>query len=489
MATATLGVSVTARTGKFVKGMKRARFSVRSLASSVGKMSKRMAKFGAVAGAAAVGGLALLTKQAMGSIDAIAKLADRIGDTTERVAGMQHAGEIMGVSAEAMAKSLEQLPKRLGELSMATGEAQYALDLMNLDFLELQKMAPSDAIRLIADRMANLKNQSERVAVATKFFGRAGVAMVNVLALGSKGIDKYQREAEQLGKTFSRWDAGPVEEFNDAILRMKEVFKGIGIVLAIELAPRLEKIITRFVDWAKEGEGVKGKVVAVVEAITAKVVELAGAWDTARASVLLLYADLRDVAAESQRLPTKLFNILSKVLPAFEAAQAAMGDADVGLAGTKAAADARKKAEDLLAGAMAARTAAADAMNKLKKDLMKKPRDRPNVLGGIDLNRWAAKAKEAGIRFGEGILAGTKKASGALTKAGEYLDKVFAHQRSVQEARMAGEFRQISLARTAFQGLRRPSRVQQVRDPVNEQILDILRERLTGHAGGAKTVG
>jgi len=90
-----------------------------------------------------------------------------------------------------------------------------------------------------------------------KLFDSEGVALVNTLAGGSEGLAKMAEEANILGLAMSRTDTAQIEAANDAILRAKSVFTGLGNQLAVAFAPIIETIANLFrqsaVDTAEFG--------------------------------------------------------------------------------------------------------------------------------------------------------------------------------------------------------------------------------------------
>jgi len=206
-----------------------------------------------------------MIKKQMEAIDVTAKLSDRIGMTSEHLVGLQYGAKIMGVEQESLNKALEYFSKGLGEAGKGIGEARYALDALGLSSADLIAKSPYEAIRTVADEMSKLKNQTEKTFAAQKLFGRSGIQMVNILQQGSSAIDALQKEAEELGLTFNRWDAARVEAANDAFYRMRSVFTGLSRQITIQLAPHLEALATSFVNAAKSGEGMGAHVANAFE--------------------------------------------------------------------------------------------------------------------------------------------------------------------------------------------------------------------------------
>jgi len=106
----------------------------------VNELTPAFVKFGAGAATAAAGALAAFTRMSMISIDNLGKTADKLGTTTETLAGLQHAAELTGVSTETMNMALQRMTRRVAEAAVGTGEAKGALEELNIDAAQLVKL-------------------------------------------------------------------------------------------------------------------------------------------------------------------------------------------------------------------------------------------------------------------------------------------------------------------------------------------------------------
>src|SRR3982751_1593773 len=105
---ATLNVKLTASIGAFASSMASAAKPVASFASNVASASAKLSGWvSAISGLVGAGSIALLVHQSMEAIDANAKLADRLGITTESLTGLQHAANLAGVDAESLTGAME----------------------------------------------------------------------------------------------------------------------------------------------------------------------------------------------------------------------------------------------------------------------------------------------------------------------------------------------------------------------------------------------
>lgn len=265
----TLSVKLTATASAFASTMKGAANHVTSLGSSVLSTGSKIAGFAAGLTALAAGGsLLYLTHQSMEAIDANAKLSDRLGLTTESLAGLQHAGALANVSNEQLTGSLEKMLKALGGAADDGEDASNAFTKLGLDAKKLANLPTDQAFAAIADKISKIENPAERAAAAVSVFGKSGQSLLPLLMTGAEGIKAAQEEAEKLGLSFNRIDAAKVEQANDAITRVRETFTGVSNQIAIGLAPYIDAAATKFVELATAGGGIGPKVSGAIEWVT-----------------------------------------------------------------------------------------------------------------------------------------------------------------------------------------------------------------------------
>lgn len=213
---------------------------LKKLGAGIAGAATRFAKIGSAAALAAGAATAAFVGMRMSAIDSLAKTADKIGATTESLAALQHAGQLTGVSTNTMNMALQRMTRRVAEAAQGTGEAKNALRELGIDAETLKNLPLDEQMALVADSMAGVESQSDRVRLAMKLFDSEGVALVNTLGQGGDALRAMMSEADQLGISLSRVDAAKIEQANDAASRMTGVFTGIGNQLAVSFSPMIE---------------------------------------------------------------------------------------------------------------------------------------------------------------------------------------------------------------------------------------------------------
>lgn len=280
-----IGVSVVARVGDFVKGMDKARRSARRTFRSIDRGVKSVVGFGSAVTAVVAGGsLAYLVNQQLQAVDATTKFADRLGITTERLGGLQYAADLTGVSTNNLQLGLQRMTRRIAEAAQGTGEARGALAELGLDAQELASQTPDEQFRRVADAMEGVANQGDRVRLAMKLFDSEGVALINTMRGGAEALDQMQAEAEALGLTFDRSAGAKIEMANDAITKLRGVAAGFGRTLAVELAPFITAAANGLVKLTGESGGMGRVVLMVMEKIATGIAYVADGLELGKAA-------------------------------------------------------------------------------------------------------------------------------------------------------------------------------------------------------------
>lgn len=248
---AVLDTVLRARTEKFNRGMKGARRQVSTFGNAVAIAKAKLAAFSLVAGGIVVAALTVMVKNLFQSLDAVGKMSDRVGIATEKLIGLQLAAKITGAGAEALNKGLSFLAKALGEASTGIGEAKDALKLLGLSVEDLLSLSPDEQFIAIAEASKQLATAEQEAFVASKLFGRGGLALVNTLRLGRDGIQEMLDKVIELGTGLDRAGTQKIQAANDAITLLMETITGAvtkelpAIAVAVkDVADALSFIVT-----------------------------------------------------------------------------------------------------------------------------------------------------------------------------------------------------------------------------------------------------
>ena len=172
--------------------------------------------------------------------DQIGKLSTRLGVSTELLSEWAYVGERSNVAFSNVATGIQRLTRRFDDFQrLGTGQAATAFDILGITELAKGAKNVEELLPILADAFEGLEDDGKAVAAAFQLFDTEGVAFLQFLKDGSRGINDLRREARELGKSISAKDAQNAAEFNDAITKIKGAFSGF---VNREVLPRLPKL-------------------------------------------------------------------------------------------------------------------------------------------------------------------------------------------------------------------------------------------------------
>jgi hypothetical protein len=244
----------TADTSGLQKGAAKARTEVLSVAATVEQARSKMG--GLLAGLGAALGVGSLTAWVKGSMDAINStrvLGERLGTSSEALSRLGYAAKIADVDSETLAGSLSKMQRNLAEVAMTgEGKAGTVLEKFGLDAAELANQDPVATFHQLLGVLEQIPNPAERAKTAMDMFGKQSQGILNLALQGSEGLAQMEAEADRLGITFTDLDAAKVDEADDAMTKIWETVAATGRTLAVELAPWITEVATRFMGWVKD---------------------------------------------------------------------------------------------------------------------------------------------------------------------------------------------------------------------------------------------
>lgn len=252
---ATMAVNVIAQTGGFDRGLDKASKKAKGFGSGIkGAMGAALGPAAlAAAGIAAVGAALMKVNAAMERLDEVAKKAKSLGISGQALMEFQHAAELAGVSAGGFSTAIQKMQKGVGEAIGGTGLAKDALEMMGIELESFGQLNADEQFLQLADKIAAIQNPSERAAMATAVFGRAGADMLPMLMQGREAIEGQMNALKGLQGELSDADFQAIEDANDAWTRVGKAFDGIWNQLSVLLAPMFEAFADVLVWCVKKG--------------------------------------------------------------------------------------------------------------------------------------------------------------------------------------------------------------------------------------------
>lgn len=211
--------------------------------NSTGLITKNLfAGMGVVLGA---GIFTSFIKSTIDGMDALNDLSDRTGIAAESLASLQLAAKLSDTSLEAMGAAINKLTVFMGKNS---AEAK---------ILGITAKEPLEAFLQLSNVVSNLTDEQTKQAVAQQVLGKSYQEVLPLLNRGESAL----REMINTGRDYSGQTAESIKlagEFNDEMDKTQYIIKGAANSLTAEMLPALVRFIKTINDATAFGKGFFG---------------------------------------------------------------------------------------------------------------------------------------------------------------------------------------------------------------------------------------
>lgn len=202
--------------------------------------------------AAAMGtGVLVATKKALNFADDIAKIADKVGVSTDALQEYRFTAELAGVKTDELDKALRKLQQSAGEArTKGTGIAADTFKLLGLE-ADLASGKLEDGVvrfRAVVDALSKVESQADKASLAAGLFGaRLGPQMMNLLNQGIPAIDKAGARLRSLGGIMDESILRTSEKAVDAITELETILKKQLTNALVQAGPHIIEFTEAFI--------------------------------------------------------------------------------------------------------------------------------------------------------------------------------------------------------------------------------------------------
>lgn len=265
---------------RFTKALRAAQARLQAFGNAVRNIGLGLTAVAAAASAPFIASVKLFSDFG----DAIDKASVRTGLSAEAVSELGFAAEQSGTDLESLEKGLRVMQRTVVQAAEGSDAAQEAIGALGLSVEKLRSLSPDEQFAAIADRIAAIADPAERATAAMRIFGRAGAALIPLLAEGATGIAALRQQARDFGISVSGKDAKAAAVLNDTLNLLGRAAKAasfqIGAALApavTQLAEQAARIVAGATRWIRANQATvvwMAKAVVVVGALGAALVGL-----------------------------------------------------------------------------------------------------------------------------------------------------------------------------------------------------------------------
>ncbi len=177
------GIRIRADKSGFVNETRDAGRAVKDFGDTASSAAVTAARLGTVLGAAAVGGVALLTRSVIQSIKAMDDLdeaAKNVGIAAETLSSMELSAQAAGVSSGQFTQAVTKLNRTMVEATGGNERAATAFRALGVQLVDSNgRMRDTDQVlREVSDRFRQYADGAEKSALAQELFGRGGARLI-----------------------------------------------------------------------------------------------------------------------------------------------------------------------------------------------------------------------------------------------------------------------------------------------------------------------
>lgn len=176
-------------------------------------------------------------------------MAEKTGASVETLSGLARVAQIGGHELGMVEQATIKLAKGLADADDKSSGAGRALKALGLSAAELRGMDTGQALKVVADRLAQFEDGAGKSALAMDLLGKSGAQALPFL--------KDLAEQGELVVTTTAEQAAAAERYEKNMGRLAEAFRGTGRAIAADLMPTLESLSSRleqaFSDGAIDG--------------------------------------------------------------------------------------------------------------------------------------------------------------------------------------------------------------------------------------------
>ena len=184
-----------------------------------------------------------MTRETASNADDLLTLASVTGITTDSVQELNYMADLTDVSMDRIKDSLKETTNKMQEAATGTGDAYEAYKALKVEIINTDGSLRSaqDVFYDTIDALGDIKNQTERDALAMDLMSESAQELNPLIELGSEKMQAYAQEAHDMGYVLDNDALKALQGVDDAYSRLQKTQEGVKNQLAVEFAPYLEE--------------------------------------------------------------------------------------------------------------------------------------------------------------------------------------------------------------------------------------------------------
>lgn len=239
---------------KLPEGMQKSMNSMGSLNTTSVKIAGGFVAL-AVAIAKAEKALIQMTRESAEAADDIVTLSSVTGMSTDSIQELNYMADLTDVSLDRIRDSLKETTNKMQEAATGTGDAYEAYNKLGVEITDVdgQLRSAEDVFYDTIDALGQMKNQTERDAIAMDLLSESAQELNPLIEIGSDGLKQYAQEAHSMGYVLDNEALTALTEVDDAYQRLQKSQEGAKNQLSAEFAPYLTEFYEKITKLIRDG--------------------------------------------------------------------------------------------------------------------------------------------------------------------------------------------------------------------------------------------
>lgn len=177
--------------------------------------------------------------------DSLITLSSQTGLSVERLQELQYASELVDVSIDQIADALKSMISTMKDATSGTGDAAEAYKRLGVRVTDAQGNLrdSNEVFEEIIRRLSEVKNPTERAALAMKIFGEEAGRLNPLIEDGGKKLKQLSKEAHDMGYVMSDETVSSLGALDDAMQRFDNTSEAVKNQMALALLPVLTSVL------------------------------------------------------------------------------------------------------------------------------------------------------------------------------------------------------------------------------------------------------
>jgi len=226
---------------------------------------KTAAKWGtAITGAAVatgtvITGMAVKFGDTAGAIDDTSK---KVGISAEEYQKWAYAAKLGGMESATLENAMIKQQKAFSDAKDGSKSMSEAYQKLGIDITQIG--TAGESFNVVMAKLADMKDETQRNALANDIFGKSYAELSPLLAEGSEGMKNMKDEAVKMGGVLSNETVSAGAEFGDTIDKLKTAGMGLFNNIASSVLPIVQKLMDAIIDNMPMIQGVIAQVAPII---------------------------------------------------------------------------------------------------------------------------------------------------------------------------------------------------------------------------------